>query len=83
MHVSELFRSGVTKVRQPHWNMWAYMELHDAGGGLMGPWARLYDVSVNGMTVSAMFALDGDNWQAWVPPANYETRREMVYGGKE
>jgi len=41
--ISELAKKGIKKVRLPHWNKNAYLEIHITKSGRYGPWGRIVD----------------------------------------
>jgi hypothetical protein len=71
------FREGVTKLRLPKWNEWAYLEVSGLNLKLYSL-GHLYDVGCPGKDISIVPLLD-ELFEQWNPPADYEARKDEIY----
>ncbi len=72
------FREGVTKLRSPKWNEWAYLEVSGVGSQVIYPWGHLYDVGCQGKDI-LILAFMNELFEPWTPPADYEARKDEIY----
>lgn len=75
--IFEWFREGITKLRLPQWNEWAYLEISGLGSKVH-PWAKLYDVGCPGKDIFIIELID-KLFEPWNPPADYEARKDEIY----
>ncbi len=87
--IVEWFKEGVTRLRLPIWNEWAYVEIKIMRHNLdsipfLAPWAYLYDIRMNGEAILvADLVASGDLYEKWEKPNDYEKRKAEIYGTSE
>jgi len=78
--IREWFAEGITRLRQPKWNEWAYIEISGTPDGLLHPWAKVYDVGCGDRPIPiGLWVIQDELFDEWKPPIDYEQKKDEIY----